>query len=160
LDDGGEPIHISRPAPPSATAQQLGIALAALVRYHAAVIDREDRLEAGTGTWLTEFRDDADSRSSAMRSAVLRALQLGFDDLNFRVLEELGEGDTTPDDLGERLGLDRITLAQQVSDLVSAGLATKLPETGRVSATAAGSALVDIVGEAVARGETELGDGW
>jgi len=160
LDDQGEPIRISRPAPPNDTGQQLGVALAALVRYHAAVIDREDRLEAGTGTWLTGFRSDDASRSSAMRSAVLRALQLGFDDLNFRVLEELGDGDTTPDDLGERLHLDRISLAQRVSDLVSAGLATKLPETGRVSATAAGSALVDLVRDAAAKGETELGDGW
>ena len=37
--------------------------------------------------------------------------------------------------LEERVHVDRITLSQRVSDLVSAGLAVKLPETGRISAT-------------------------
>ena len=41
------------------TAVALGMDVAGMLRYQIGVIDREDRLESGTGNWKETFREDA-----------------------------------------------------------------------------------------------------
>ncbi len=50
-------------------------------------------------------------------------------------------------------------MAERVGDLVSAGLAAKMPEADQVAGTGAGRAVVDLVRQAVAAGVGDLGAG-
>lgn len=128
-----------------------------MVRYMMGVIDREDRLESGTGGWLAGIVDDAAALERSVLDSVLRALRLACDSRNFELLVALAEqGHATMEALEERTGLDRPSVAERVADLTSAGLVVKNPEAGQVSITEAGRAVVGLVGEAVDSGTREL----
>ncbi len=135
----------------------LGRGAAQTLSYLIAVLDREDRLESGTGEWLTAFRSDDAARREAVREGVLRALGMAADPTNFRILEALSaSGSVGTASLTEIVGLGALPLGHRVGDLVSAGLAAKQPETNQVAATAAGNALVDLVHQAVTAGAKAL----
>lgn len=134
-------------------ATPIGRGAAQTLLHLIAVLDREDRLESGTGEWLTEFRSDAAAGREAVREGVLRALGMAADPTNFRILEALSaSGSVGTGLLTETVGLGELPLGHRVGDLVSAGLAAKQPETNQVAATAAGNALVDLVHQAVTAG--------
>ncbi len=136
----------------------LGRAIAGVLRHLGAVLDREDRLESGTGTWLEDFTADAAAAEEAVRDGTLRTLRMAAEPLNFAILEALSPVSGTPAQLlAEATGLGRLPLAERVADLVSAGLAVKLPEANQVAGTAAGAAIVDIVHRAVDAGVRDLG---
>ncbi len=117
---------------------------------HMSVIDREDRLESGTGDWLDSFRGEPGERKSAARESVLRALRMASDATNFSILQSLQDGVGTPiEDLVAKTGLTRLALAERVGDLVSAGLAAKLPEANQIAGVPAGTAIVGVVEAAV-----------
>ncbi len=138
-------------------AEPLGRAGAGMLRYLMGVLDREDRLESGTGTWLASFREDPGAREQAMRETVLRALRVGSEDRNFAILEALAGGfNRSMGDLAGAVGLGRLPLAERLADLVSAGLASKIPEADQAAVTAAGAALVGLVRGAVVVGVRDL----
>ncbi len=141
-------------------AWMLGDTAADVLRLHMSVIDREDRLESGTGEWKSAFIDDGDARDSAAREAVLRALRTAFDPVNFEILGLLNPNVGTPiEQLSQACGIGRLSLAERIGDLVSAGLVSKIPEANQVAGSALGAFLVDLVSRAGEAGGRQLGQG-
>jgi len=135
----------------------LGLTAADVIRLHMSVIDREDRLESGTGSWLSSFAGDGTVRSAAARESVLRSVHTATDATNFLILSSLSEGVGTPIETIERVtGLSRLPLAERIGDLVSAGLAVKIPEANQVAGTPAGTAIVGLVNSAGETGGRDL----
>jgi DNA-binding HxlR family transcriptional regulator len=140
------PKRVKAPEVDDLTARTVGLDVAGIVRYHMSVLDREDRLESGTGAWRESFTGDADAGLATARESVLRTLQMAVDTRYFVILEELaGPGHLKTADLADRVGVGKLTLQERVSDLVSAGLASKVPEADQVSISSAGTAVVELV---------------
>jgi biotin operon repressor len=151
------PIDIPRREPLEPIATSLGLAAAGMLDYLIGVIDREDRLESGTGAWRSGFAAEEGAAAEAVRSSVLRQLRLATDADNFAVLEALADAQgMSAADLAAQLGIGRLPLAERISDLVSAGLVVKLPEVDQVRSTEAGRMLVSLIADAVAAGARDL----
>jgi hypothetical protein len=134
----------------------LGESAADVMSLYISVIDREDRLESGTGEWLESFSGAPGERKKAARESVLRTLRMATDATNYRILSSLTDGVGTPiEDLARATGLGRLPLAERIGDLVSAGLAAKLPEANQVVGVPAGAALVRLVEGAADRAAGE-----
>ena len=135
----------------------LSSALALRLRDIARMLDRLDRLESGTGEWLTS-QDDAALKEAA-REMTLRALRIAADPINFALLEYLAAHSSSPlADLETAAGLGRLALSERVSDLVQVGLAARNIDTDQVQGTAAGAALagwISNISEAMANGLAE-----
>lgn len=154
------PKRVETPQVDDLTARAIGLEVAGIIRYHMSVLDREDRLESGTGDWRSAFMGDSTDRSVTARGSVLRTLQMAFDARYFVILEALaGPGHLKTADLAERAGVGRLTLHERVSDLVSAGLASKVPEADQVSISSAGAAVVELVREATAVAARDVEEG-
>ena len=159
MADGSTPLQIRSAPEEDVTARAIGRDVAGVLRYQIAVIDREDRLESGTGDWKESFRADATSRDLAARESVLRTFQIAANPECYSILEALREPQNlTTSQLFEATGLGRLTLQERTADLVSAGLASKVPEADQVVCTAAGSAIVDLLDRAVAVASHELAE--
>ncbi len=154
------PISItpSPPAePPGNLAAALGGATAAMLSYLIDVVDREDRLESGSGRFRDDLAADHGARRRAVEESVLRSLRLAADPLTFPILAHLKDhGPVSVGDLAVTVGLPRLSVEERISDLVSAGLAAKLSARGQVAGTEAGDAVVALVREAVATGAAAL----
>ncbi len=161
LAESGVPVSIGKQSNDRQTddlALLLGDTSADVLRLHIAVIDREDRLESGTGEWRTTFTEDDLARDDASREAILRALRTAFDPVNFSILRSLSEHVGTPiEQLAEEVGLGRLPLAERIGDLVSAGLVTKIPEANQVAGSELAAALVDLVVRGAEAGGRRLG---
>jgi hypothetical protein len=139
-------------------ASMLGDTAAQVLRLHMSVIDREDRLESGTGEWRRTFVDDGAARTAAVEEAVVRALRTALDPVNFSILGRLRDNVGTPiEELSEATGLGRLPLAERIGDLVSAGLVSKIPEANQVAGSALAAALVGLVERAGKVGGDQLG---
>jgi hypothetical protein len=139
--------------PSGKLASSLGQTAFALLSYLIGVIDREDRLESGTGLFKQELSDDPEARRRAVEDSVLRTLGMAVDPVNFHILEILaGSTHATTSFLSANIGLPRLAVEERISDLVSAGLAAKVFASGQVAATDIGGALVGLIREAVAAG--------
>lgn len=146
-------------AMPGDAAEPIGRSVAGMLGYLAQVLDREDRLETGTGNWLADFMAEDDARAEAVQQGVLRALRLAADPTNFAILQSLGAGVGVPTvALAESTGLNKLSVSERVADLASAGLASKVPEANQVAGTDAGAALVALVRRAVQIGASALGE--
>ena len=166
MADDATPLRIGGAAPseeageltaPGDVSSPIGRGAAQTLQHLIAVLDREDRLEVGTGEWLAAFRTDRTASEAALRDAVLRALGMAADPTNFAILETLAaSGSLASGELARTVGIGELPLGNRVGDLVSAGLATKQPETGGVASTAAGNAVVELVHQAVAAGGKAL----
>ncbi len=144
------PIRIERVPDDDPTASAIGLDVAGVLRYQMAVLDREDRLESGTGSWRASFAADRTERHRAVRESVLRTFQMAVNREYFCILEALSKsGQLQMPDLANELDLGRLTVHERVSDLVSAGLATKVPEADQVAITASGVAIVELIRGAV-----------
>ncbi|GBE24071.1 marR family protein [bacterium BMS3Bbin02] len=153
------PERVDPPPEEAFIARAIGLDVAGVLRYQIAVLDREDRLESGTGVWRTSFMSDRATRTDAVRESVLRTLQMALNGSYFPLLQALArEGHLRTGDLAERSGLGRLTLQERVADLVSAGLATKVPEADQVAITGAGAAVVDLVNKAVGVAASDVGE--
>lgn len=138
-------------------ARILGESAADVMSLYLSVIDREDRLESGTGEWLSSFKGEPEESKAAARESVLRALRMASDATNYRILQSLSDGVGTPvEDLVRATGLGRLALAERLGDLVSAGLAAKLPEANQVVGVPAGAAIVRMVEEATGQAAAKL----
>jgi DNA-binding HxlR family transcriptional regulator len=140
------PKRLATPEVDDLTARAVGLDVAGIVRYHMSVLDREDRLESGTGEWRQSFMGDSADRLATAQGSVLRTLQMAVDERYFVILEELaGPGHLKTGELSQRAGIGRLTLHERVSDLVSAGLVSKIPEADQVSISSAGAVVVELV---------------
>ncbi len=160
MADNAVPVSIGKtpdPNPSGDLAQILGESASDMMGLYMSVIDREDRLESGTGEWLSDFKGEPGQREAAARETVLRALRMASDATNYRILQSLSDGIGTPiEDLIRTTGLDRLSLAERIGDLVSAGLAAKLPEANQVVGVPAGSAIVRLVEAAASEAAKDL----
>ena len=126
------------------TLDDLSSALALRLRDLARMLDRLDRLESGTGTWLAS-QADGDFAAAAI-DMTLRALRGAADPTNFAILAFLSRHTTAPmAELEGAAGLGRLALAERVNDLVQVGLAARNIDTDQVQGTAAGAALVGLI---------------
>ena len=154
------PVSITRAPrlePPEQLASAIGDTAAGILSHLIDVVDREDRLESGSGRFRQDLAADDAGRRQAVEDAVLRALRMAADPINYRILDSLADsGQSTTTALGQQLGLPRLAIEERISDLVSAGLAAKVFSSGRVSGTDAGAALVALIRQAVGVGSTGL----
>lgn len=143
---------------PGDGAEPLGRAAAGMLRHLISVLDREDRLESGSGDWLAQFRADEAALDGSVLESVLRTLRLAADSTNFRIIESLAHSDSvTRAGLAGHLGLSELSVSERVGDLVSAGLAVKVSEANQIAGTPAGVALAGWIHRAVAAGVAALG---
>lgn len=158
MADRSIPLHVQSAREDDPTARALGMDVAGVLRYQISVLDREDRLESGTGEWKGSFRADPTERELAARESVLRTIQIASNPECFSILEALHGPETlTTGQLVEMTGLGRLPLQERVGDLVSAGLASKVPEADQVVITSGGHAVTELIKRAVAVAAHELG---
>ncbi len=131
----------------------LSSALAMRLRDLARLADRLDRLESGTGQWLSSQKES--DWSAAATDITLRALRAAADPINFSILAFLSTQASVPfADLEKAAGLGRLALTERVNDLAQVGLAGRNIDTDQVQGTAGGAALVGLInsiGDATAK---------
>ncbi len=131
----------------------LSSTLAARLRDLARLADRLDRLESGTGGWLSA-QSEGDWNAAAT-DMTLRALRAAADPINFSILTFLSTQPSVPfAELEKAVGLGRLALTERVNDLVQVGLAGRNIDTDQVQGAAGGAALVGLInsiGEATAK---------
>ncbi len=150
MDEAVIPVRVQRPTDQDQAARALGLDVAGVLRYQLSVLDREDRLESGTGSRFNEFMADRSERDAAIQASVLRSLQMAVTPPHFAILKALhGPRHLSPRALADETGLSMLTVHENISDLVSAGLATKVPEADQAAITSAGGVIVEIVSQAV-----------
>ncbi len=141
-------------------ARAIGLDVAGMLRYQMAVLDRENRLESGSGAWLEDFGDNDVERAQAVHASVLRTVRMAMESSYFEILDALyDEGHLKTQEAADRLGIGRLTLHERVSDLVSAGLANKVPEADQVAITPSGSAIFTLIRGAAAVAARDLSEG-
>ncbi|MEK7278142.1 MAG: hypothetical protein AAB427_12395 [Chloroflexota bacterium] len=118
--------------------------LAMRLRDLARLADRLDRLESGTGQWLSSQNDG--DWSAAATDISLRALRAAADPINFSILAFLSTQASVPfAELEKAAGLGRLALTERVNDLAQVGLAARNIDTDQVQGTAGGAALVGLI---------------
>jgi len=157
LAESSIPLHIQSAREDDLTARAIGMDVAGVLRYQISVLDREDRLESGTGDWKGSFRSDPTERELAARESVLRTMQIVSNPECFSILEALhGPENLTTSQLVEATGLGKLPLQERIGDLVSAGLASKVPEADQVLITSGGHAVTELINRAIAVAAHEL----
>jgi len=123
--------------------------LASRLRALVAALDRLDRLESGSGTWLAGFAET--ELSSAATELSLRALRTVADPANFAVLQALaGDASHPLSHVIDITGLGRLVLSERLNDLVQVGLATRLIDTDHAQITGAGASLIRLIDALIA----------
>lgn len=118
--------------------------LAGRLRSLIMALDRLDRLESGSGTWLAKF--EAEELPEAATELTLRALRTSADSTNFLILQSLATEDSRSlTQLIDIIGLGRLSLSERLNDLVQVGLAIRLIDTDHAQVTATGVSLVSLV---------------
>lgn len=114
------------------------------LRSLVIALDRLDRLESGSGEWLSGFAEV--ELAEAATALTLRAFQTSTDPENFVILTALAADDSQAiGQLIETTGIGRLVLSERLNDLVQVGLATRLIDTDHAQITAAGASLVHLV---------------
>ncbi len=122
----------------------LSSALAMRLRTLARLADRLDRLESGTGQWLSSQKGD--DWNAAATDMTLRALRAAADPINFSILAFISTQPSVPfAELEKAVGLGRLALTERVNDLVQVGLAGRNIDTDHVQGAAGGAALVRLI---------------
>lgn len=122
--------------------------LAGRLRSLVVVLDRLDRLESGSGEWLTGFAEG--ELPEAAEAMTLRALQTASDPANYAILKALGAGESSKiGDLLAVTGYGRLSLTERLNDLVQVGLASRLIDTDHAQITAAGAAMSALIEQLV-----------
>jgi len=137
-------------APPTgdliaAVAAGLTSRLSALV----AALDRLDRLESGSGTWLAGFVDS--ELPGAATELSLRALRTVADPGNFALLQALASDASQPlSHVIDTTGMGRLVLSERLNDLVQVGLASRLIDTDHAQITGAGASFIRLIDALIA----------
>jgi len=94
----------------------------------------------------------SDAAAPLAREFVLRALRVGLEPVNFRILERLAaEATLTIGAVTELTGLPRVIAVERANDLAQVGLASHAIEAGTLRATAATEGLIGLVQAVAAR---------
>jgi DNA-binding HxlR family transcriptional regulator len=118
------------------------------LRSLVVALDRLDRLESGSGEWLSGFAGA--ELPEAATALTLRALHASADPANFTILTALTADDSQAiDRLIETTGVGRLVLSERLNDLVQVGLATRMIDTDHAQITAAGASLVHLVDQII-----------
>jgi len=113
--------------------RDIALALNRIQSYNFSADSPEGRF---TERWLDEVLKDEDTLAEVGREFVLRAFRVGADAINFKILAHLSDEAGVPlAGLAEITGLPHFALSERVSDLVQAGLATRVLEEDAVRAT-------------------------
>lgn len=124
--------------------------LASRLRSLVMALDRLDRLESGSGTWLAKFKTE--ELPEAATELTLRVLRTSADPTNFAILQALATEDSRSlTELINAVGLGRLSLSERLNDLMQVGLAVRLIDTDHAQITAAGASLVHLVEALVAK---------
>lgn len=92
---------------------------------------------------------------------ILRALQVGAEVVNHRVLASLHEEQPLGvPELMELTGLPRILVIERVNDLARAGLAAYAPDSGEVRLARGGAGLLGLLGEIADRMTRIMAERW
>jgi hypothetical protein len=114
------------------------------LRSLVIAIDRLDRLESGSGDWLSGFTKS--ELGEAATALTLRALHTCADPANFTILAALATDDSLAiDQLIEGTKIGRLELTERLNDLVQVGFATRLIDTDHAQITVAGASLVHLI---------------
>ncbi|MFQ5943391.1 MAG: hypothetical protein ACE5JF_07550 [Anaerolineales bacterium] len=114
------------------------------LRSLTVALDRLDRLESGSGEWLSRFKES--ELSAASIEMTLRALRSAADPINFSALATLANADAlSMDQLIEATGVLRLTLSERLNDLVQVGLVSRNIDTDHVQTTLAGNSIVQLI---------------
>lgn len=127
---------------------QVAGGLAGRMRSLAIALDRLDRLESGSGEWLSGFAEA--ELAEAAKALTLRALRTSADSANYAILAALADDSRAIDQLIETTGIGRLVLTERLNDLVQVGLATRMIDTDHAQITAAGASLVRLVDQIIA----------
>jgi hypothetical protein len=130
----------------------LGALAAACVdrcRAITGAIRRLDALETGSRTPAGSVRPGPDDR----RDLMLRMLRTGGNPSCYAVLRTASSGSQSRDGLATATSFGPVAMWETIGDLVQVGLLTHDAETDRVTLTAAGLAMLDLVEQVVERGD-------
>ncbi len=118
--------------------------LAGRMRLLAQSLDRLDRLESGSGAWLSRF--DVDELPFAAEDLTLRGLRTAADPTNFSILKTIALVDSQSiDAVMSATGLGRLVLSERLNDLVQVGFVARLIDTDHAQITGAGAGVVQLV---------------
>ncbi len=119
---------------------QIAAGVAGRLRLLTISIDRLDRLESGSGEWLSRFADE--ELPEAAQELTLRALRVAADPINFALLRTLSAAETLSlGQIMEAVGLGRLALTERLNDLIQVGLASRNIDTDHAQISRAGLAL-------------------
>jgi hypothetical protein len=90
-----------------------------------------------------------DDAAAVAEHLVLRALRTAADPINYRLLGQLRDDDTSLTTLSHRLGLSRIITWERVNDLIQCGLVGRSVEQDLIGLSAAGQELVAFISATV-----------
>lgn len=129
----------------------IGEAVARRLRDLTALLHRMDSFlpEPSPSIWDDEPQS-AEGEVDAARDAVLRMLTAAARPSGAALLRILSGGDLTTSALAARLGRPRLTVWEDVNDLLHVGLASHLAESDRVGLTAGGQAMAHLIEQLVA----------
>ena len=117
------------------------------VRTLLRALDRQDRLETAQAFlgWLEQQAKEG-RLPDAARELFLRALRIGSDTVNYRILQALDPSLAVELPLlMARTGLDRVAASERVNDLVQVGLATRDLVGDQIRGTPLAAGLVRLI---------------
>ena len=124
--------------------KQIAAGIAGRMRALVLTLDRLDRLEAGTGTWLDDFNNE--ELPSAATEITLRALQAATRAENYNILQQLAaQPAISMRELGAAVSQDRLGLSERLNDLIQVGLASREIDTDQAQITPSGADMVKLV---------------
>jgi hypothetical protein len=120
------------------------------LRNLIGALDRVDRLETSTDFvgWLHKLARDETGLQETILDFMLRALRLGLDPVNWRILSCLAERGPLPTSaLMQAAGLSRVELVERMNELARAGLTVQVLDGDQVEATRFSQGLLTMVAE-------------
>ena len=125
--------------------RQLVDGLWARLRNVLIALDRMDRLETATdfAGWVEGFQQDEAQIEATARDWVLRAVRLGSDSLNYRILQALQDADgLSIPQLMQATNMARVELTERIKDLAQVGFVVQALDMDSVQGTLAAKGMV------------------
>ncbi|MGE5263417.1 MAG: hypothetical protein ACM3S0_08560 [Acidobacteriota bacterium] len=117
----------------------------ARLRNVLIAIDRLDRLETATdfAGWVEGFQQDEAQIQATARDWVLRAVRLGSDPLNYRILQVLQDpAGVSIAQLMQATNLTRVDLTERIKDLAQVGFVAQALDMDSVQGTRAAEGMI------------------
>jgi hypothetical protein len=108
------------------------------LRNLIGALDRVDRLETSTDYvgWLQDLSRDQAGLDETIANFVSRALRIGLDPVNWRILTSLEDSGAVPTSVLQKMtSLSRVELVERMNELARAGLTAQTVDGDQVEAT-------------------------